>query len=107
ACRAAVAGGGGHLSGPFTELAAPEQELAILSLLELRADVGLPDPRATVPAMANLSRSHPQLNLLNLEAAATATVLRAEVWLSPPAASGVLPAVLDAIGVGWTTVERF
>jgi hypothetical protein len=42
-----------------------------------------------VPAMAELSRAHPQLNLLNLEAAASAAVLGAEIWLSPPA-SGIL-----------------
>ena len=36
ACRAAVAGAGGHLSGPFQQLAGAEQDQAILSLLELR-----------------------------------------------------------------------
>ncbi|HEV7721201.1 MAG TPA: hypothetical protein VGO60_07950 [Iamia sp.] len=36
ACRAAVAGGGGQLSGPFAEVAVGLQERAILSLLELR-----------------------------------------------------------------------
>lgn len=104
ACRAAVAGGGGHLSGPFEQLAAPEQERAILSLLELREDIGLPEPRATVPVMADLARRHSQLNLLNLEAVAAALVLRAQVWLSEPAAAGVLPAVLDAEGVRWSGV---
>jgi len=101
ACRAAVAGAGGQLSGPFEQLAASEQERAILSLLELREDIGLPDPRATVPVMADLARRHPQLNLLNLEAVASATVLDAEIWLSPPAVAGVLPAVLDAARVRW------
>ena len=57
ACRAAVTGAGGHLSGPFEQLAVPEQERAILSLLELREDIGLPDPRATVPLMADISLS--------------------------------------------------
>jgi hypothetical protein len=104
ACRAAVAGGGGHLSGPFADLARPEQERAILSLLELRDDVGLPDPRSIVPAMAEIARRHPHLNLLNLEAVAAARGLHAEVWLSPPAASGVLPGVLDAEGLTWRTV---
>lgn len=104
ACRAAVAGAGGHLSGPFERLPAAEQQRAILSLLELRDDIGLPDPRVTVPAMADLSRRHPNLNLLNLEAAASARLLGAAVWLSEAAASGVLPAVLDAEGVPWTAV---
>src|SRR3954470_9906706 len=94
ACRAAVVGAGGHLSGPFEQLAQSEQERAILSLLELRDDIGLPDPRATVPVMADISRRHAQLNLLNLEAVAVARLLRATVWLSVPGASGVLPAVL-------------
>jgi len=104
ACRAAVAGAGGHLSGPFEQLALAEQERAILSLLELREDIGLPDPRATVPAMADISRRHAQLNLLNLEAVAAARLLSATVWLSAPAAAGVLPAVLDAEGVRWQSV---
>jgi hypothetical protein len=104
ACRAAVAGAGGQLSGPFEQLAEPEQERAILSLLELREDIGLPDPRATVPLMADISRQHSQLNLLNLEAVATARHLSATVWLSEPAAAGVLPAVLDAEGLAWTAV---
>src|SRR5688572_17039772 len=85
ACRSAVAGAGGHLSGPFEQLPAPEQERGILSLLELREDIGLPDPRATVPAMADMSRRHAQLNLLNLEAVAVAGLLQATVWLSAPA----------------------
>ena len=105
ACRAAVAGAGGHLSGPFERLPGPEQELAILSLLELRDDIGLPDPRSTVPAMSELARRHPQLNLLNLEATASALVLAAEVWLSPPASRGVLPGVLEAESVRWSVVE--
>jgi hypothetical protein len=104
-CRAAVAGGGGHLSGPFADLPVPEQERAILSLLELRDDVGLADPRSVVPAMAEIARRHPQLNVLNLEAVGAARVLGAEVWLSPPAASGVLPAVLEAEGLRWRTLE--
>jgi len=103
-CRAAVAGAGGHLSGPFEQLAESEQKRAILSLLELREDIGLPDPRATVPLMADISRRHSQLNLLNLEAVAAGRVLSATVWLSEAAASGVLPAVLDAEGLAWIVV---
>lgn len=105
ACRAAVVGAGGQLSGPFDQLPVAEQERAILSLLELRDDIGLPDPRETVPLMAELSRRHPKLNLLNLEAAAAASLLGAEVWLSPPAADGILPRVLDQEGLPWRTAE--
>jgi hypothetical protein len=91
-------------SGPFEQLPPAEQERAILSLLELREDIGLPDPRATVPTMADISRRHSQLNLLNLEAVAAGRLLSARIWLSETAASGVLPAVLDAEGVQWTVV---
>lgn len=106
ACRAAVVGAGGHLSGPFEQLGAEEQERAILSLLELREDIGLPDPRQTVPAMAELARRHTQLNLLNLEAVAAAQLLNATVWMSAAAANGVLPGVLDAEGLRWNSVSR-
>jgi hypothetical protein len=105
ACRAAVAGAGGHLSGPFEQLPAQQQEQAILSLLELRDDIGLPDPRGTVPAMAQIAKRHPKLNVLNLEAVAAARVLGAEAWLSTPAAAGVLSSVLDAEDVRWEMVE--
>lgn len=105
ACRAAVVGAGGHLSGPFEQLGAEEQARAILSLLELREDIGLPDARQTVPVMAELARRHTQLNLLNLEAAASAMVLGSEVWLSAEASKGMLPAVLDAEGTSWKVVS--
>lgn len=105
ACRAAVAGAGGHLSGPFEQLPPMQQEQAILSLLELRDEIGLPDPRATVPTMARLAGRHPRLNLLNLEAVAAASVLSSEVWLSAPATAGLLPSVLDAEDVRWRTVD--
>ena len=104
AYRAAVAGAGGQLSGPFEHLDRSEQERAILSLLELPDDIGLPEPRASVPAMARVARRHPRLNLLNLEAVAAGATLDATLWLSPPAASGLLPAVLDAEGIRWMTI---
>ena len=104
ACRAAVIGAGGHLSGPFEQLPAGEQERAVLSLLELRDDVGLPDPRMTVPLMVDLAGRHSRLNLLNLEAVATALLLRATVWLSEESAAGILPAALDDEGVAWTPI---
>lgn len=105
ACRAAVAGAGGHLSGAFERLPLDQQARAILSLLELPDDIGLPDPRMTIPVMARLSTRHTRLNVLNLEAAAAADVLDAQVWLSPQGAAGVLPGVLDAEGVPWRTVD--
>ena len=54
--------------------------------------------------MAKLSVAHPRLNLLNLEAVAAALILTASVWLSVEGAAGVLPAVLDAERISWTTV---
>lgn len=104
ACRAAVAGAGGHLSGPFQELVNIEQERAILSLLELRDDIGLPDPRPTVPVMADVARRHPRLNLLNLEVVAVAHLRASTVWLSEQGSAGVLPGVLDVEGIGWETI---
>lgn len=104
ACRAAAAGAGGHLSGPFEQLAAAEQERAILSLLELRDDIGLPDPRVTVPVMVDIAGRHPRLNLLNLEATALARLLPGTVWLSEESAAGILPTVLAAEGIAWTTI---
>lgn len=105
ACRAAVAGAGGHLSGPFAQLDADEQSRAIRSLLTLRDDIGLPDPRMIVPVMADLSDRHPRLNLLNLEAAAATIVVGGTLLLSAARARGVLPEVLDSEGLAWTAVE--
>jgi hypothetical protein len=105
ACRAAVSGAGGHLSGPFLGLDDQRQATAILSMLLLPDTIGLPDPRSTVPVMAELSERHPRLNLVNLEAASAALVLDATLLLSVEAARGVLPAVLDAENIPWRTVE--
>lgn len=104
ACRAAVLGAGGHLSGPFEQLGKDDQEQAILSLLELRNDIHLSDPRPTVPRMAHVAKRHPRLNLLNLEAVAMGQLLGGTVWLSVEAASGVLPPVLDQEHVSWQVV---
>jgi hypothetical protein len=105
ACRAAVAGAGGHLSGPFLGLDERRQASAIRSLLSLPDTIGLPEPRMTVPMMAELSERHPRLNLLNLEAVGAGLVLEATVLLSAEASRGVLPEVLDAENIKWRTVE--
>lgn len=105
ACRAAVGGAGGHLSGPFLGLDAGHQAAAVRSLLVLPEAIGLPDPRSTVPLMAELSERHPRLNLLNLEAAAAGLLLEATLLLSAEASRGVLPAVLDAERINWRVVE--
>ena len=105
ACRAAVSGAGGHLSGPFLGLDDQRQATAIRSLLLLPDTIGLPEPRATVPVMAELSERHPRLNLLNLEAAAAGLVLNATMLLSIEATRGVLPEILDAEKIKWRAVE--
>jgi len=105
ACRATVAGGAGRLAGPFGELPVDRRGDAIQRLLALPDRIGLPDARALVPVMAELSRRHPRLNLLNLEAVAAATSSRAVVWLSAESAAGVLPPVLDAEQVRWRMVN--
>lgn len=101
ACRAAVAGAGGHLSGPFLALDPARQAAAVAAMLALPDDVGLPDPRALVPEMVGVHQRHPQLNLLNVEATAAARLLDARVLLSPGSAAGILPEVLDAEGLSW------
>lgn len=104
ACRASVAGAGGHLSGPFKGLPVDEQQRAIASMLQLPEEIGLPQSRRVVPLMVAVAGRHPRLNLLNLEAAATAHMLQATIWLSPEAASGILRAVLESEGLDWKTV---
>jgi len=103
ACRAAVLGASGQLSGPFEGLDNPDQSRAIAAILQLPDRFGLPDPRPLVPVMVDIAGRHPRLNLMNLEAAAAARHLSARVLLSPPAAAGVLAPVLDAEGIPWDT----
>ncbi len=105
ACRASVLGAGGQLSGPFTRLDLNHQQAAIRRLLELEEHIELPNPRLTVPVMAQLAEQHTRLNVLSLEAAAAALTLGATVHLSPKAALGVLPQVLDAENIAWQEVE--
>jgi hypothetical protein len=105
ACRAAVAGSAGQLSGPFRALPADEQARAVQGLLQLPERVGLPDSRRLVPEMADVARRHPPLNLLNIEATAAARLLGARVLLSPPASRGILPAALTDEDIRWDIVE--
>ena len=105
ACRAAVAGAGGHLSGPFLGLDEHRQASAIRSLLSLPDTITLPESRATVPLMAELSERHPRLNLLNLEAVAAGLVLDATILLSVESSHGVLLEILDLENIKWRTVE--
>jgi hypothetical protein len=104
ACRAAVLGAGGHLSGPYRSLQRVEQERAISAMLRLPEEIGLAPTRELVPLMVEISGRHPRLNLLNIEAVAASRVLSATVWLSPEAAGGVLPTILEAENLTWQRV---
>jgi hypothetical protein len=104
ACRAAVAGAAGQLSGPFRALPPAEQETAVQAMLRLPERIGLPDARRLAPEMVGVHRRHTMLNLLNVEAAAAARLLSAKVLLSSRAAEGVLPSVLDQERISWEAV---
>ena len=105
ACRAAILGGAGALSGPFRGLPPDQQGAAIAALLGLPDDIALPDPRALVPTMVAVSGRHPRLNLMNVEAVAAAVLLEATVLLSEPAARGVLPEIFSAERVPWRAIR--
>ena len=105
ACRDAVVGAGGQLSGPFLQLNLARQRAAIRELLRLPTEIELPDMRRVVPEMARLAERHARLNVMNLQAAAAAKVHELDVALSPKAATGVLPAVLDDEQIDWRVVE--
>ncbi len=103
-----LGGPSGHepAAGPIHRLPVDQQKTAVGSLLRLPDHIGLRDPRRTVPLMVDLVSRHPRLNLLNLEAAAAARALDATVWLSPDAAEGILPGVLDAERIPWSVQNR-
>jgi hypothetical protein len=105
ACRAVVAGAGGRLSGPFEHLDPDRRAVALEHMLALPGDVGLPDPRHIVPVMVDVQRRHPNLNVLNTEAAAAALLLGAKMVLSPPTASGQLETVLPVEHIAFQTVN--
>jgi hypothetical protein len=105
AVRAARAAAGGQLFGPFLGLPAALQDEAVGSLLSLPEQLLVADARRVVPAMADVAVRHPRLNLLNVEVTAAALVHRAEVWLSPPSAEGVLPDVLESERIPWKVRE--
>ena len=105
ACRAVVAGVGGRLSGPFERLDLDRRAAALEQMLSLPDDVGLPDPRQLVPVMVGVHRRHPNLSVLNTEAAAAALMLRAKMVLSTPTASGQLAAVLPIEDITFQTVD--
>ncbi len=54
--------------------------------------------------MVAVAGRYPLLNVLNLEAVATAHWLGAIVWLPPEGASGVLPEVLGEEELAWEAI---
>jgi len=105
ACRAVVAGVGGQLSGPFERLDRDRRAGALEQMLTLPEDVGLPESRRLVPVMVGVHRRHPNLSVLNTEAAAAALMLGTKMVLSPPTASGQLAAVLPFEDITFQTVD--
>ena len=105
ASRAAVAGGSGKLSGPFMNVDTMLQRQAIRSLLQLPDAIDFVHPKQLVPAMADIARAEPHLNLMNLEAIAAAQVLNATVWLSAATTNGILPDALTRRNLRWKTVS--
>jgi hypothetical protein len=105
ACRAVVAGVGGHLSGPFERLDQDRRAAALGQILMLPDDLGLPDPKSLGPEMVSLHHRHPNLSLLNTEAAAAALMLRAKMVLSSATANGQLASVLPAEEIAFQTVD--
>jgi len=84
-CQAVVGAQGrtGVLSRPFVDLPDELRERALAAVLELPADIGLLSLRELGPTIAQL-RQHHQLNILSIEALASATRLQANVHLSAP-----------------------
>jgi len=74
-------------------------------MVRLPDSVTLPNPRQLVPGMVAIHRRHPQLNIMNVEAAAAAHLVAARVALSAGAARGILPAVLDEENIAWDVVN--
>lgn len=105
ACRAVVAGVGGHLSGPFERLDRDRRAASLEQMLKLPDEVGLPDSRLLVPVMVGVHRRHPNLSVQNTEATAAALMLGAKMVLSPPTASGQLAAVLPTEHITFQTVD--
>ena len=73
----------GVLSGPFVELPEELRQRALAAVLELPDEIGLLSLRELGPTIAELRSQH-QLNILSIEALASASRLRAQVYLSAP-----------------------
>ena len=73
----------GTLSKPFAELPLELRERAVRALLELPGDIGLVSLRDLAPSIGHLRRDH-QLNIIGMEALASAKRLGADVHFSGP-----------------------
>jgi len=70
-------------------------------MLRFPDDVGLTSSCDFVPQLVEVASRRPTLNQLNLDAVAAARVLGAEIWLSPPETTAILPPVLDEESIRW------
>lgn len=73
----------GVLSRPFAALPSDLRDRALQALLELPEDIGLVSLRDLGPVIGRLRRRH-ELNILGMEALASAVHLEATVFLSAP-----------------------
>ena len=105
--RGSVKGAAGELHGPFNGLSPEEQSRAVEGIVIALAGVMVADAVELLPAIADVCGRHPQLNFMNVEATASAHVMHATVLLSPRAAAGVLPSVLNAEGIPWGVRDPF
>ncbi len=97
-CQAALRADGrtGVLSGPFAALTPRLRAQAMGSLLELPPEIGVLSLRELGPTIADLRGRH-QLNVLAIEALASASRLDARVFISAP--SPLLERALIAEGL--------
>lgn len=93
----------GVLSGPFARLTEDRRDRAVRALLALPDDIGLMSLRDLGPAIGRLRRHH-QLNILGMEALASAVELGARVLVAAP--SPRLERALGAEGRAFTLAAR-
>ncbi len=99
-CQSALRSPGhaGVLSGPFAGLPAEQRDRAVDLLLALPAEIELLSLRRLAPDIGRLRVGH-QLNILSIEALASAKALDAEVFLTAP--SPKLEEALTIEGCRW------
>jgi len=97
-----AAGRTGTLSGPFRNLPEPERTAALTAVTQLPPTIELVSLRELAPTIGILRQRH-DLNLLSIEALASAVTLGATVFLT--ADTPRLQQALKAEGCGWHRVD--